>query len=124
MNKAPKGSGRVSYKLNGAVEVTFNPEDPAFVERLYSTIDELNRLQARHFDGGADHFLHTVRRMREILDSLFDVPICEPLFGGIRPGALAEGAPLWRNLLHAVISQAGIKKAITSVSEGGYKEDE
>lgn len=109
MKEAPKGSGLVSYKLNGAVEVTFNPKDPAFVERLYSAVDELNRLQAHHFDGGIDHFLHTVRRMREILDSLFDVPICDPLFGDIRPGALAEGAPLWQNLLYAVISQSGIK---------------
>lgn len=114
----------MSYKLNGAVEVTFNPKDPAFAERLYSAIDELDRLQAHHFDGGVDHFLHTVRRMREILDSLFDVSICAPLFGDVRPGAFAQGAPLWRNLLYAVISQAGIKEAIIPVSKGGDEKSE
>ena len=97
-----------SYSLNGTVTVKFDPDDEAFIGRLHSSIDELERLQAHHFEGGLDQFVQTVRSMREILDSLFGTPICDPLFGDIRPGALAGGSPLWRNLLCAVMTQAGI----------------
>lgn len=106
-----------SYCLNDKVTVKFDPEDGAFIKRLYAAFGELERLQAHHLDGGTDHFLRTVRSMREILDSLFDVPICGPLFGDIRPGAPAGDSPLWRNLLCAVMSQAGI--APPGPSEGG-----
>ena len=38
-------TGLVSYNLNGRCEVSFNPTDSAFVERLFHTFDELDRKQ-------------------------------------------------------------------------------
>ena len=38
-------TGLVSYHLNDACEVSFNPTDSAFVERLFHTFDTLDRKQ-------------------------------------------------------------------------------
>ena len=38
-------SGLVTYSLNGKCEVSFNPTDSNFVERLYSAFEELDKKQ-------------------------------------------------------------------------------
>ena len=38
-------TGIVSFKLNDAAEVSFNPTDSAFVEQIFNTFDELDRKQ-------------------------------------------------------------------------------
>ena len=38
-------TGLVSYNLNDVCEVSFNPTDSAFVERLFHTFDTLDRKQ-------------------------------------------------------------------------------
>lgn len=38
-------TGLVTYDLNGKVEVTFNPSDSNFVERLYSAFEDLDKKQ-------------------------------------------------------------------------------
>ena len=41
-------SGLVTYSLNGKCEVSFNPTDSNFVERLYSAFEELDKKDIRH----------------------------------------------------------------------------
>lgn len=36
-------TGLVTYDLNGLVQVTFNPTDSAFVERLFNAFDALDK---------------------------------------------------------------------------------
>ena len=38
-------SGLVTYSLNGKWEVSFNPTDSNFVERLYSAFEDLDKKQ-------------------------------------------------------------------------------
>lgn len=38
-------TGIVSFKLNDAAEVSFNPTDSAFVEQIFNTFDELDGKQ-------------------------------------------------------------------------------
>ena len=38
-------SGLVAYSLNGKFEVSFNPTDSNFVERLYSAFEDLDKKQ-------------------------------------------------------------------------------
>ena len=38
-------SGLVTYSLNGQCEVSFNPTDSNFVERLYSAFEDLDKKQ-------------------------------------------------------------------------------
>ena len=40
-------TGIVSFKLNDAAEVSFNPTDSAFVEQIFNTFDELDRKRIR-----------------------------------------------------------------------------
>ena len=107
-------TGVVSFKLNDAAEVSFHPTDSAFVEPIFNTFDELDKKQEAYkaeIDRCADKkeiFAIARRRdaeMREVLDGLFGKPICEPLFGTMNVYALADGLPVWCNLMLAIIDQ-------------------
>ena len=37
-------TGIVTYSVNGKCDVTFNPTDPIFVKRLYSVIEQLEKI--------------------------------------------------------------------------------
>lgn len=108
-------SGLVTYKINGLVDVRFNPADAAFVERLYLAFDDLEEKQANyrselekmHDDPKAVFEFARTRdaEMRALLDDLFGVPVCEALFGDMSIYALADGLPVWMNFLLAVIDE-------------------
>lgn len=107
-------SGLVTYNLNGKVEVTFNPSDSNFVERLYSAFEDLDKKQEGYratiekmaekreiFEFARERD----REMREIIDGVFEVPVSEALFGGMNVYALAGGLPVWCNLMLAVMDE-------------------
>ena len=107
-------TGVVSYSLNGKVDVRFNPMDSAFLERLFSTFDALDQKREAYkaqLEKTADKVkaYEIIRvadiEMRALLDGLFDVPICDVLFGDIRVDASSEGCPLWVNLLLSVMGE-------------------
>lgn len=108
-------SGLVTYKINGAVEVSFNPADTAFVEKLYNAFEDLEtkqdsyREEAENLkDDGKAMFEFARQRdieMRNILDSLFNVPVCDALFRDMSVYAIADGLPVWMNFLLAIIDE-------------------
>lgn len=107
-------SGLVTYSLNGKVEVTFNPSDSNFVERLYSAFEDLDKKQDGYKDtiekmADKKEIFEFARErdseMREIIDGLFEVPASEALFGGMNVYALANGLPVWCNLMLAVMDE-------------------
>lgn len=108
-------SGLVTYKINGVVDVSFNPADTAFVEKLYNAFDELEHKQESYKNDvealGNDNkgiFEYARQRdaeMRSIIDELFDVPVCDALFGSMNVYALANGLPVWMNFLLAVVDE-------------------
>lgn len=107
-------TGIVEFNLNDAIKVHFNPTDSAFVERIFDTFDELDKKQEAYkaeIDKCSDkkEIFEIARRrdaeMREMVDGLFDKPVCSALFGGMNVYALAGGLPVWCNLMLSVIDQ-------------------
>lgn len=105
-------TGLATYNLNGAVEVSFNPTDSNFVERLFSAFDSLDKQQEEYkqeVSGTTDNkkVFEIARKrdteMRGLIDSVFDADVCKPLFGGMNVYAMADGLPVWCNLMLAIL---------------------
>lgn len=107
-------TGLVTYSLNGAIEVAFNATDSDFVERLFDVFDTLDRKQNEYenrVDKMADKrevfkfMRERDEEMRSDIDLLFNAPVCEACFGRMNVFALADGLPVWCNLMLAVMDQ-------------------
>lgn len=107
-------SGVVSYSLNGKCEVSFNPADRVFAERLYNTVDEMGKLQdeytkkAKALQGPEGVFDLARERdveMGKVLDGLFNAPVCEAVFGSMSLCAFANGFPIWLNLMLSILDE-------------------
>lgn len=107
-------TGVVEFNLNGVCKICFNPTDSVIVERIYNVFESLDKKQEAYkaeVERCADkkEIFEIARRrdreMRDVLDGLFETPICDALFGSMNVYALAEGLPVWANLMLAVIDQ-------------------
>lgn len=107
-------SGVVSYSLNGKCEVSFNPADRSFTERFYNAFDELGKLmesyakKAEELKDPAEAFSIAKQRdeeMEQVLDGLFDAPVCAAVFGDMSLCAFASGFPVWLNLMLAILDE-------------------
>lgn len=107
-------TGLVSYSLNGEATVSFNPTDSAFVERLFNTFDALDKKQDAYkaeVEGVTDNreIFNIARRrdteMRAMIDDVFGQPVSAAVFGGMNVYAMAEGLPVWCNLMFAVMDE-------------------
>lgn len=45
------------------------------------------------------------REIRGVIDELFDAPVCDTLFPNYSMFAIGNGAPVWANLLTAIVEQ-------------------
>lgn len=107
-------TGLQSYTINGTTEILFNATDSDFVERLFHVFYKV--------DGKQRHYQERVAKMsdnrevfafmrevdaeiRQEIDGLFDAPVCAPVFGRMNVFALADGLPVWANLLLAILDQ-------------------
>ena len=113
MSNLSINTGIKEFTLNDAVTIKINPTDSTFVKKLYGAFETLDKKQ-NEFKG--DLALATPAEvfdicekinaeMREILDNLFDVPVCDALFGSMNVYAMADGLPVWCNLLLAIIDE-------------------
>lgn len=107
-------SGVVTYSLNGKCEVSFNPTDSNFVERIYTAFNDLDKKQDEYksrIEKMADKkeiFEFARERdaeMRTIIDGVFNAPVCDAVFGGMNIYAMASGLPAWVNLMLAVMDE-------------------
>ena len=107
-------SGVVTYSLNGKCEVSFNPTDSNFVERIYTAFNDLDKKQDEYksrIEKMADKkeiFEFARERdaeMRTIIDGVLDAPVCDAVFGGMNIYAMASGLPAWVNLMLAVMDE-------------------
>ena len=107
-------SGVVTYSLNGKCEVSFNPTDSNFVERIYTAFNDLDKKQDEYksrIEKMADKkeiFEFARERdaeMRTIIDGVFDTPVCDAVFGGMNIYSMASGLPAWVNLMLAVMDE-------------------
>lgn len=108
-------TGVVTYDLNGAVEVSFNPTDERFVERFYDTFTELESRQDEFQrrvdeigDDGKALFEYARERdaeMRATIDALLGEGVADALFPDMNCYALADGLPVWINLMFAIADE-------------------
>lgn len=105
-------TGLVTYTINGKCDVSFNPTDSNFVERLYSAFEDLDRKQEGYkaqIERMADKkeifgfARERDKEMRDIIDGVFESPVSDAIFGGLNVYALAEGVPVWCNLMLSVM---------------------
>lgn len=112
MNELKFDTGLVSYSINGAAEVSFNPTDISFIQRTFKTFDLLEEKQREYDEARGkissnreffDFGQKKDAEMREVIDSAFGKPVCEDLFGKMNVYAFAGGLPVWCNLIFAII---------------------
>jgi hypothetical protein len=106
--------GLNEYDLGGKVTVKFNPTDVSFLEKLSESFATLDLIQeevklsreeisdekdvynlAKNLDG----------KMRDIINALFGMDVCTPLFGEMNLFASAGGLPVWANLMLAIADE-------------------
>lgn len=113
-NQLTFSTGLVEYNINDRVTVAFNPTDASFIERIFDSFDELDRRQegysaeiaaqtdnagvfavARRMDG----------EMRAVIDAALGDGVADGVFGTMNVYALADGLPVWCNLMLAIIDE-------------------
>ncbi len=114
-------TGIVTYDLNGAATVRFNPTDAAFVERLYKVFADLEAEQVKwqtdveeindveeFGERSTKMFDYANQRdteMRGLIDGLLGEGVSDAVFPDINCYALADGLPVWVNLLFAIAEE-------------------
>lgn len=107
-------TGVVTFTVNGKCDISFNPTDSAFVERLFNAFDTLDKKQEAYKTeiskvGDNREIFDIARRrdeeMRELIDGVFERPVCRDLFGGMNVYAMADGLPVWCNFLLTVMDE-------------------
>lgn len=107
-------TGLVTYSLNGQRDITFNPTDSGFAEKLYGAFETLDKRQETYKaeverTKNSREVFETARKMdgemREIIDGVFGSGTCAALFGAMNVYAVADGLPVWANLLLAVMDE-------------------
>lgn len=113
MNTLNFDTGVVKHSINGKYEVEFNPTDVLFAERLWRAFEHLEQKQdskrkALENATTAESF-DLARKwdaeMREVIDDVFGGPLCASVFGDTSLYAVANGLPLWANLMLAVMDE-------------------
>jgi hypothetical protein len=107
-------TGLVTYTLNSKCEVSFNPTDTAFVEKLYNTFNSLDEKQNAYtaeiesLSGKREIFDYARERdteMRSMIDDVLGDGVSEAVFGKMNVYSLADGLPVWCNLMLAVMDE-------------------
>lgn len=117
MNTLTIDTGEQTFSLNGKVDITFNPSDANFIRTLYDAFSALGKRQEDYSkrreaikDDDITEMLNFLdsenKEMRSIIDNVFDVPVCDAVFGSKNVYALTtDGIPLWAGLLFAILDE-------------------
>lgn len=107
-------TGVVTFSINGGCDVSFNPTDSAFVEKLFNAFDTLDKRQDEYKaeverTANKREVFDTARKMdaemRDIINEVFGSDVCASVFGGMNVYALADGLPVWCNFMLAVMDE-------------------
>jgi hypothetical protein len=94
------------YDINGKVTVRFNPTDESFVAKLEDTFGTMSEMQQLAESGnGFAKFADLDVAMRAKIDDLLGEGVSQALFGGMNCWALADGLPVWMNLILALLDE-------------------
>lgn len=106
-------TGVQEYRLNDKCTVSFSPSDPAFADKLYTAFDALKKKQEARDNNvekmDAREMFDWLKKMdaemRDTIDNVFGQPVCNALFGNVSVYAISDGAPLWMNLMTAIMDE-------------------
>lgn len=107
-------TGLVTYSLNGKCEISFNPGDHEFVERFCDSFEKIESIMKEYgeksesVEPGKEIFDLARKRdseIQKVIDDLFSVPVCESVFGSMSVCAIADGFPVWLNLMLAITDE-------------------
>lgn len=106
-------TGLKSFDINGAYTVTFAPTDLAFIERVYTALDNMDKKQEGYkaqAEKAADKEVFVLARQmdseaREEINAIFGEDVCAAVFGSLNVFTVADGFPVWANFLLAIIDQ-------------------
>lgn len=105
-------NGIKTFTVNGICEISFNPTDSFFVERLYDTFDTLDQKQTKYREQvnslTDNREIFKVSRamdeeMRADVNAIFSKDVCAELFSDMNIYAMADGLPVWVNFLLAIM---------------------
>ena len=105
-------NGIKTFTVNGVCEISFNPTDSFFVEKLYDTFDILDQKQTKYREQvnslTDNREIFKVSRamdeeMRADVNAIFGKDVCTELFSDMNIYAMADGLPVWVNFLLAVM---------------------
>ena len=105
-------TGVKEFSLNDAVTVRFCPTDMDFIEKVFNVADTIDKRteeyqeRVKNLEDNRDVFDEARAidgEIRDLLNSIFDMDICTPLFGSMSTFAAADGLPVWANLIFAII---------------------
>lgn len=113
MKEINVAAGLETFKINDSFEIAFCPTDALFVERLFLAFDAVEAKQEEYGEmtkNAEGREIFTVAKrinedIREIINSAFDCDICFEVFGNVCIMSLADGLPLWCNLLLALMDE-------------------
>lgn len=106
--------GLVTFTINGAGQIAFNPTDGVFVEKLFNAFESLDKMQEQYVDtiskmtNKRQIFAFIEGRdaeVRKTINDAFGSDVCTPIFGEMSVYALAGGLPVWTNFLLAVMDE-------------------
>lgn len=104
-------TGVEEYVINGKVKVYLNPTDPAFVSRLYNRFSELEERDKAWRDNlskleGAEvlnAWEEGDQLFRAAIDDVLGEGTCKGVCGSVSVLAMADGSPIWMNILLGLI---------------------
>lgn len=113
MNTFTFDTGVVTFSLNGAYEISFNPTDSVFVTKIAEAFDKIGAIEEKYqakFKAAAEKEVFSIsrerdRETRQIIDEILGDGACDAVFGNMSVFALADGLPVWCNLFFAIMEQ-------------------
>lgn len=110
-------TGAVEYSINDKATVLINPTDLGFVERVFDIFNHMDEKQEEYnaaiTKAEKDSEIFEVYRgmeseMRGMINDVFGAEVCQDIFGNMSVFALADGLPLWSNLMLALIDEMDV----------------
>ncbi len=115
-------TGIVTYSLNDKCEISINPTDDKLVSRLISLVDKLGAKReeyaaSMHKAEVKDAYDVSCRydaEMRAEIDAALGGAVCAAVFGEMSVLAMADGLPVFCNLIFAILDEVSAGWAMES----------
>lgn len=113
MDRLNFDTGLKTYNINGVCEIRINPTDSLLTSRLLSlvgSIDEKREKYASNIENADIKDIFDVAsrfdaEVRNEIDAALGAPVCDAVFGNMSVMAMADGLPVFCNLIFAILDE-------------------